>query len=72
MMSLEDKQDNLKELKVLIKTFGGNSNIKDLQEGVDELQQCLRDVVENEKEIAFEDLKNMYFEDAFGDIHDAI
>lgn len=29
-MSLEDKKDNLKEFKVLIKTFGGNSNIKDL------------------------------------------
>ena len=72
MMSLEDKKENLLELKILIERYGGNKNVRSLQEGIEELDQCLWDLVESEKELALEDIKNMYFDEAFGDLHDCI
>ncbi len=72
MMSLEDKKENLLELKLLIERYGGNKNVRSLQEGIEEIEQCLRDLVESEKELALEDIKNMYFDEAFGDLHDCI
>jgi len=69
-MSLEDQE--LNHLQTLITNMGGYSNIRTVKEGVEELFELIKDRLEDVKEGALTELKEMYFEDFFGDIHDAI
>lgn len=70
-MQIEDKHD-LQSLKQLVQILGGNSNISNVIEGVEELEELIKDSIQNTKDEVLTELKEMYFEDSFGDIHDAI
>lgn len=63
---------SLKYLKQLIAKWGGNPNINNPSDAIDEILQLSSDREESAWEQSLSDLKSQYFSTSPGDIHDAL
>ena len=63
---------SLKYLKQLISKWGGNPNINNPSDAIDEILQLSSDREESAREQSLSDLKSQYFSTFPGDIHDAL
>lgn len=63
---------SLKYLKQLIAQWGGNPNINNPSDAIDEILQLSSDREESAREQSLSDLKSHYFSTSPGDIHDAL